>query len=86
MAPRLQGVFVAVGTRGGFVREEPSSIFTRRGMVREDMGDAAQVTCFPFRHIVKEVAGVLDNYKSWKSFFQRNPTAFTFGDLPDDVH
>ena len=26
------------------------------------------------------------NHKSWKLFFQRNPTAFTFGDLPDDVH
>ncbi|KAF8643277.1 hypothetical protein AX14_009581, partial [Amanita brunnescens Koide BX004] len=27
-----------------------------------------------------------NNNKSWKIFFQRNPTAFTFGDLPDDVH
>ena len=27
-----------------------------------------------------------DNHKSWKIFFQRNLTAFTFGDLPDDVH
>jgi hypothetical protein len=26
------------------------------------------------------------NDKSWKLFFQRNPSAFTFGDLPDDVH
>ena len=26
------------------------------------------------------------NTKSWKAFFSRNPTAFTFGDLPDDVH
>ncbi|KAF8672957.1 hypothetical protein AX14_005442 [Amanita brunnescens Koide BX004] len=26
------------------------------------------------------------NDKSWKSFFQANPSAFTFGDLPDDVH
>ena len=26
------------------------------------------------------------NNKSWKSFFQANPSAFTFGDLPDDVH
>ena len=26
------------------------------------------------------------NDKSWKLFFTRNVTAFTFGDLPDDVH
>ncbi|KAF8673505.1 hypothetical protein AX14_005365 [Amanita brunnescens Koide BX004] len=26
------------------------------------------------------------NDKSWKIFFQANPSAFTFGDLPDDVH
>ena len=26
------------------------------------------------------------NDKSWKAFFQANPSAFTFGDLPDDVH
>ena len=26
------------------------------------------------------------NEKSWKNFFQANPSAFTFGDLPDDVH
>ena len=26
------------------------------------------------------------NSKVWKLFFQRNPSAFTFGDLPDDVH
>jgi hypothetical protein len=26
------------------------------------------------------------NCKSWKNFFARNPSAFTFGDLPDDVH
>ncbi|KAF8697279.1 hypothetical protein AX14_001381 [Amanita brunnescens Koide BX004] len=26
------------------------------------------------------------NDKSWKSFFQANSSAFTFGDLPDDVH
>ena len=26
------------------------------------------------------------NNKSWKNFFQANPSAFTFGDLPDDVH
>ena len=26
------------------------------------------------------------NHKSWKSFFTRNLSAFTFGDLPDDVH
>ena len=26
------------------------------------------------------------NHKSWKNFFTRNPSAFTFGDLPDDVH
>ena len=26
------------------------------------------------------------NDKSWKDFFQANPSAFTFGDLPDDVH
>ncbi|KAF8643073.1 hypothetical protein AX14_009644 [Amanita brunnescens Koide BX004] len=27
-----------------------------------------------------------NNSKSWKAFFSRNPSAFTFGDLPDDVH
>ena len=27
-----------------------------------------------------------NNSKSWKTFFSRNPSAFTFGDLPDDVH
>ncbi|KAF8642987.1 hypothetical protein AX14_009665, partial [Amanita brunnescens Koide BX004] len=26
------------------------------------------------------------NDKTWKTFFQANPSAFTFGDLPDDVH
>ena len=26
------------------------------------------------------------NDKAWKSFFQANPSAFTFGDLPEDVH
>ncbi|KAF8687864.1 hypothetical protein AX14_003632 [Amanita brunnescens Koide BX004] len=26
------------------------------------------------------------NHKSWKKFFQANPSAMTFGDLPDDVH
>ena len=26
------------------------------------------------------------NDKSWKIFFQDNPSAFTFGDLPEDVH
>ena len=26
------------------------------------------------------------NHMSWKNFFQDNPTAFTFGDLPEDVH
>ena len=26
------------------------------------------------------------NSKSWKLFFSCNPSAFTFGDLPDDVH
>ncbi|KAF8702623.1 hypothetical protein AX14_014398 [Amanita brunnescens Koide BX004] len=26
------------------------------------------------------------NDKSWKVFFQDNPSAFTFGDLPEDVH
>ena len=57
--PRLQGVFVAMGTRGWLVWKEPCSIFTRRGVIRKDMGDAAQVACIPFRHVVKEVAGVL---------------------------
>ena len=27
-----------------------------------------------------------NNDKSWKVFFQDNPSAFTFGDLPEDVH
>ena len=27
-----------------------------------------------------------NNDKSWKDFFLRNPSAFTFEDLPDDVH
>ena len=27
-----------------------------------------------------------NNDKSWKSFFQSNPSAFSFGDLPEDVH
>ncbi|KAF8701168.1 hypothetical protein AX14_000565, partial [Amanita brunnescens Koide BX004] len=27
-----------------------------------------------------------NNDKSWKTFFQANPSAFTFGDLPEDVH
>ncbi|KAF8697670.1 hypothetical protein AX14_001310 [Amanita brunnescens Koide BX004] len=26
------------------------------------------------------------NDKSWKKFFQANPSAFSFGDLPEDVH
>ena len=26
------------------------------------------------------------NNISWKTFFQDNPSAFTFGDLPEDVH
>ena len=26
------------------------------------------------------------NDKSWKTFFQANPSAYTFGDLPEDVH
>ncbi|KAF8705650.1 hypothetical protein AX14_013860 [Amanita brunnescens Koide BX004] len=26
------------------------------------------------------------NHKSWKNFFQANPSAMTFGDLPDNVH
>ncbi|KAF8623242.1 hypothetical protein AX14_011948 [Amanita brunnescens Koide BX004] len=26
------------------------------------------------------------NDKSWKLYFQRNTSSFTFGDLPDDVH
>ena len=59
VSSRLQGVFVAVGTCGWLVWKEPCPVFTRRGVVREDMGDAAQVACIPFRHIVKEVAGVL---------------------------
>ena len=58
MLPRLQGVFVAVGTRGWIVWKESCSIFTRRGVIREDMGDAAQVAGIPFRHIVKEIARV----------------------------
>ena len=57
--PRLQGVFVASGTRGGFVWEKSGPVFTRRGVVREDMGDAAQVACIPFRHIVKKITGGL---------------------------
>ena len=59
MPPCLQGVFVAAGTCGGFVWEESGPVFTRGGVVREDMGNATQVTCFPLRHIMKEVAGVL---------------------------
>ena len=47
-----------MGARGGFVREESCPIFTRWGVICEDMGDAAQVACFPFRHVVKEIAGV----------------------------
>ena len=27
-----------------------------------------------------------NNDKSWKKFFQANPSALTFGDLPEDVH
>ena len=27
-----------------------------------------------------------NNEKSWKVFFQDNPSTFTFGDLPEDVH
>jgi ribonuclease HI len=27
-----------------------------------------------------------NNDKPWKTFFQANPSAFTFGDLPEDVH
>ena len=27
-----------------------------------------------------------NNDKPWKKFFQANPSAFTFGDLPEDVH
>ncbi|KAF8660539.1 hypothetical protein AX14_007427 [Amanita brunnescens Koide BX004] len=27
-----------------------------------------------------------DNDKSWKKIFQDNPSTFTFGDLPEDVH
>ena len=58
MPPRLQGVFVAAGTCGGLVWKESGPVFTCRGVVREDVGDAAQVACFPFRHVVKEIAGV----------------------------
>ena len=27
-----------------------------------------------------------NNNKAWKLFFQCNPSAFMFGDLPDDIH
>ena len=57
--PRLQGFFVAAGTCGGFIWEESGPIFTRGGVIREDVGDATQVACVPFRHIVKKVAGGL---------------------------
>ena len=57
MATRLNSVFVAAGTRGRFLWEEANPIFTRRGMVCEDVGNAAQMAWFPLRHIVEEVAG-----------------------------
>ena len=59
VTPRLQGIFVAMGTRSGFAWEESCSIFTRRGVICQDVGDAAQVARVPFRHIVKEITGGL---------------------------
>ena len=57
MTPRLHGIFVAVGTRGRFLWEEASPVFTRQGMVCKDVGNAAQMAWFPLRHIVEEVVG-----------------------------
>ena len=59
VSPRLQGIFVAAGTCGGFVWEKSGPVFTRGGVICKDVGDAAQVACLPFRHVVKEIAGVL---------------------------
>ena len=59
VSPRLQGVFVTAGTRGRFVREKPRSVFTRRGVICQDVGDAAQMAWVPLGHIVKPVAGGL---------------------------
>ena len=59
MTPRLQGVFVAAGTCGGLVWEEPCPIFTRRGVICKDVGNAAQMAWVPLCHIVKSVAGGL---------------------------
>ena len=56
MATRLNGVFVAAGTQGGFLRKEASPIFTRWGVVCEDVGNAAQMAWVPLRHIVEKVA------------------------------
>ena len=56
MATHLDGVFVAAGTRGRFLWEEAASVFTRWGVICEDVGNAAQMARVPLRHIVEEVA------------------------------
>ncbi|KAF8703925.1 hypothetical protein AX14_014100 [Amanita brunnescens Koide BX004] len=41
---------------------------------------------FPLHSSLTNWSHDKSNSKSWKTFFSRNPSAFTFGDLPDDVH
>ena len=45
-----------MGAVGRLFREEPQSIFTRGGVVRHGVRNAAQAACVPVRHIVKEVS------------------------------
>ena len=42
---------------GRLIQKEPKSVFTHRGVVGHDVGNAAQAACIPVSHIVKEVAG-----------------------------
>ena len=44
---------------GWLVREEPSPVFTRGGVIGYGIGDATQAAWVPMRHIVKEVSRVL---------------------------
>ena len=43
---------------GWLIWEESHSVFTRRGVVGDGIGDAAQAAWVPMRHIVKEVSSV----------------------------
>ena len=43
---------------GWLVRKEAEAVFTCRGVVGQDIGNAAQAACVPVGHIVKEIAGI----------------------------